>query len=144
MRTWRIWPPESRTASGPARRTRSTLTILRDPSSRLAYVYLSVSLCLCLRLCLSLSLSVSLSVYLSVSFQPSLLTCKDWSRGNIQDFHGQAGVVGSNLPDRLFKKSLSLICLSLSFFSLCLSLSLLCVCVSLSVSNLLLFISPKL
>ena len=38
------------------------------------------------------------------SFQPSLLTWKDWSRGTIQDFQGQAGVVGSNLPDTLSNK----------------------------------------
>ena len=35
----------------------------------------------------------------------------DWSRENIQDFHGMAGVVGSNLTDALFKKSLSFISL---------------------------------
>ena len=49
---------------------------------------------------------------ITAHFQLILLTWKTWSRGNIQDFHGYAEVVGSNLPDTLLKKSLSLISLS--------------------------------
>ena len=45
-------------------------------------------------------------------FQPRLLTWKDWCRGTIQDFHGQAEVVGSNLPDALFYIDLSSIVLN--------------------------------
>ena len=55
----------------------------------------------------------------------AFLTWKDWSKGNIQDFHGQAGVVGSNLPDTLSKNSLSLISLFHKFlYSLPFALSL--------------------
>ena len=52
------------------------------------------------------SLFAALSVFvcvLSPSLYPSLLTWHVWSRGIIQDFHGQTGVVGSNLPDALSK-----------------------------------------
>ena len=59
------------------------------------YIYLSIYLFSSLPLCLSLW------VFLCASLSTKPLTWKEWSRDNIQDFHDQAGVAGSNLPGML-------------------------------------------
>ena len=48
------------------------------------------------------SLRFSESICLAQSHLFFSSSLKDWSRGNIQDFHGQAGVACLNLPDKLY------------------------------------------